>query len=249
MQEHLAQEQGIASGFGRDRFDEVRRHRVSRERFKKVRHSLLRETRKPDVLNIDFAPQRNEGVPERVFAVELHVPVSAQDENRMAREETREMAQQRERPPVRPVQIVEYDYKWRPACHGPMHLSHGVEQPMAFLLWGEGDGLWQIGQPLAQLRGDLGDDPTKAAHVLTQHLGIGLRRVACNRFSEGSEGSRELALEAAPPQHPCAVRPRVRCELLEEAGLPDSGFSYDEGKATTPRAGRLQPPFQPLELI
>src|SRR5215470_12196672 len=101
MQEHLAQEERVATGFGSDRFNEGNGHLMPRDGFEQLRHRLARKTRERDALDLNFTPQRNEGVSERVLAVELHVPVRTEEKHRVAREEAREVAQENKRGPVR----------------------------------------------------------------------------------------------------------------------------------------------------
>ena len=100
----------------------------------------------------------------------------------MTLKKARQIAQQRERGAVRPVQVVEHEHERRPTGKGPEHLGDRVEEAKALLLGGQCGGLRETGEPLWQLGDDLGEDCAEAPEVLLQRLGIPRLRVTRKRF-------------------------------------------------------------------
>jgi hypothetical protein len=138
------------------------------------------------------------------------------------------VAQHEQRRLVGAVHVVEDDQQRR-VRGGAQGLDHVVEQP----------------EPL------LGRLPAAVASAGAGALGPAERVVAPERAQHlppRPVGGRALDLGAAAPRHGHALRPRLRGQLLGQAGLADPGLACAQRQPPATVAGGGQPARQRLQL-
>ena len=231
VREHLADEEGVAVGLVADGLDEVGVHVLLGERREERADLCLVEPLEEDALVLDLAPQRAQGVGERMLAVELDVPVGAENEQPVLLRPSRDVPHHRDGALVRPVDVIKEQEQRDSGARAVQELRDGIEQPKALLVGLQRFGFGDAFEPVAQRRHEAGDRGGARPQVLAQLIEAGVPRIAFDRLGEGAVGRGPIALEAAAPQHAAAARLDPFGELLGRARLADAGLADEHDEA------------------
>ena len=190
--------------------------------------SPAREPAQADPLGAAVAPQVGEDAGERRPAADLGVAIGAEDQHGRRARAAQHEAEQEERRPVGPVQVVEHQHERAVLGQAREHVVDGGEQPVtcARIVRGRAARLAEEAVELARARA--GERPGRLRADVAQHLGEGLER-------------RQRVLRAAAEQDGRAAVQRLPGEAQREARLADARLARQEHEAAGPVGGDARP--------
>jgi len=245
--DHLAGEEGIASGASMHRCDQPRRGRGALQQRDEVGQIGFAETVQLELLAL--ARHVAEDARNGMVGWQLRVASGADDEQPRRPHLPRDEAQQQERRRVGPVHIVEYE------DHGLMHRRaaqegrDGIEEAEARVRRPQGGRLRQLGESLAQVGNHLRDTCGACPHDPRQRRAIAVPRIGADHFAPGPERRCPLAFPASRPEHCRAALARVAAQLIGYACLADPCFASQEPQTAAALARVVEGGAQRLELL
>ncbi len=196
-----------------------------------------------------LAPQIGQNGREGVAAIQLHVPVAAHDEQAARAERARQVLEQEQCRPIRPVEIVE-DQEDRVRARGVEEEGRdALEEPVALLLGSALRRGWEVGQALADLRDQLGHVGCTLAELFAQGVLGAFGHVLADRLHEGQIGEACLRLVAAAPEQLGAAQLCVGRELAAGARLSHPRLSHQHDQGAVPAQRSVERLAQDLHLF
>jgi hypothetical protein len=249
VDQDLAQEEGVPLGLPGECVGQGFGYLVGSQGLEELANLGLFEAPQQDALVLHLASQRGQGVGQGVLAGQLHVAVSADQEQSAAGCKAGQVPEQGDGRLVGPVQIVEDDEHGSPLGCREEQLADCIEEPLALLVGLENGELREIWKLLPERRSDGANRCAEGAEVVSQLRGIGIPRVILQCLGERCVVARGFALVAASPED---LRPEGAGpfrELLEGAGLPDARLSDDHDQAAGPFAGLVEGGQKPSDFL
>ena len=248
MQQDLAEEERVAAGFPCERFRPCPRNHPLRERLHQRADGRRVEPAERELLVARFSRQRAEDLSQRMVRRHLDVAIRTEHEQPRTGCEARHVLQQRDRPRVGPVEIVQHQHGLHPRGQREQRLRDGVKQPHVLRVGLESLRLGYVRQALPNRGHESGEGRGVESEIGAQHIGLGGAGVLAERLREGPERSCSLTLVAPTPQDERTLRPRRVCHFLEQARLAYSRLAPKQDLPALAGARFLQPPRQPPQL-
>ncbi len=222
-------EERIALGLPEDGGAELVAHRLLTEQHREQAIGVLaREPAERDAGGEALAIPVDERARERMPAIELDLAVRAEREEAVAGEMPKQVVQQRERPLIRPLEVVGEEEEAAPRGEPLEEARDVVEEPQALLGRRERSGsrhrpeaIGQLGRQLRELGGVLADQ------LAQRGLGLGVHPQA-QSLDERQVRSRRFVLVAAAAQHDRARDLRLHDQLAREPRLPRARLARNE---------------------
>ena len=210
---------------------------MARDQDEQIVHVVGAQPVEREPSRLDLASQQRQGLRQRMGAVEIGLPIRADQEQPHTARQSAHGAKQPHRDVVGPVHVVDNQHNRRRGRQPRQPLAHRILQPSGGRVGRNLRDVGEIRQHDAQRRRQRGEHRAVVSDRCPHDVGIGAARPRGDRLRERGRGD-DVAVVTCTPQQFDAVDGMTG--LRHQARLADPRFARHEHCAAVPAARHLE---------